>query len=147
MSNLNHHTFRVTFDIDIAISEIDEEVIAASQERMKYIENTDELIRRERALLDALLRHPDTLRAFLTGQVAMSLESVNADDDSLAPLQNAISDATLVDQIKEDLSADDYAFFQDVADPEVDLFYDNASYFYEAISVKQRNFTIVPMDE
>jgi hypothetical protein len=148
MSELIRRTFRVTFNIELSMSAIDEQVIAAAKQSMRLVGDDtylDAFIRRNQALLQALLAHPAALSAFLVHRAAEAVEHIQPDDDSLQTIQNTLDDTTLVEHLKDALSADDYAFLKEAC--EDDVLYDNTSFFEEAISIRQSNFTIQPLAE
>ncbi len=149
MSELLHRTFRVSFDINITLRAIDDDVIAATQERMhpRNDEQDDSavnavFIARDRHLLQALLAHPATLQAWLLRRAAEAAEFIEPDDQTLEDLRETLDDATLIDQIQESLPAEDYQFFKAVC--ESDTMIDNTLYFEEAYLIRQGNFTIEP---
>jgi hypothetical protein len=108
-------------------------------------EDTQTFIRRDQALLQALLSHPSTVQAYLLHRAAEATEHIEPGDDSLQTIQDTLDDTTLVEHLKDALSADDYAFLKEAC--EDDVLYDNTSFFEEAISIRQSNFTIQPLAE
>ena len=149
MSELLHRTFRVSFDIDITLRAIDDDVITATQKRMHPLNDEQDdsavnavFIARDRHLLQALLAHPATLQAWLFRRAAEATEFIEPDDQTLDDLRETLDDATLVDQIQESLPAEDYRFFKAMC--ETDSMLDNTLYFEEACHIRQGNFTIDP---
>ncbi len=146
MTALARHTFRVSFDIELSLKAIDEQVITAVAEHMVGFTEADlhEFIRRDRALLQALLAHPATVQAYFLYRAAEATEFIHPDDQSLETFQATFTEARLLEQIQDALSPDDYTYLTAVC--EDDAFFDNTSFFEEALSVRQTNFTIEPLD-
>jgi hypothetical protein len=146
MSDLVRHTFRVSFDIELSLNAIDEQVIATVAEHMVGFTEADlhEFIRRDQALLQAVLAHPTTMRAYLLYRAAGATEFIHPDDQSLEALQTSFTESSLLAQIQDALPPDDYTYLKAVC--EDDAFYDNTSFFEEALSVRQTNFTIEPLE-
>lgn len=141
------YRFRVTFDIAISVSHINDALVDAAHH---HYANADQIaqypetplqIERNRHLLAALLRHPDVLHSMLARRAAESVEYIYPTDDSLEQLRTqTLDDLAIIEQVRDDLSADDYEYFHDAC--QEGYFYENTSYLEEAITVQQTTFQL-----
>lgn len=147
MPERSQQTFRITFDITVAVHDIDDALVTATHQgisngaEIAQWPETPAAIQRDQRLLAALLQHPDLLTNVMRRFAAESLEHIHPDDQSLEELTaSALDDGTLIERLRADLTYDDFTYLRHVCAQ--GAFFDNTTYFHEALTTHQVRFRL-----